>query len=428
MNRIHRLVILFLVTAVGSLLAQTGAPVPELQMFDSRVAGLLDKWKVPGAALAITNNGRLVFAHGYGLANLDTGEPVQPDSLFRIASVSKPFTATGIMKLVEEGKLDPDAKVYSILRDLMPPQGQLIDERLRDITVRDLLRHSGGWDDHALDPLKYALLPVAAANYFGVPSPPSARMLIRYAYSNVPLDNTPGTKYAYSNFGYTLLGRVIEEISGIRYEEFIRREILNPAGIQRMAISGNSPGTALPGEVRYYDYPDAPLAPTIFAEGPNMLPAPYDMENRMMDAFGGWAASAIDLVRFSEAFDGRRGTALLKPETIQTMVVHDWNLWPGRDVWQGLGWVVQPAGGGFILSHNGEHRGDRSLLLHWPGGLSVAMVFNSCPLRSDDFITDVGSTLAATLAQVRTWPANDLFSQYDSAPLSALSRASGHIR
>ena len=140
-------------------------------------------------------------------------------------------------------------------------------------------------------------------------------------------DLEPGTKYAYSNFGYTLLGRVIEEISGIRYEEFIRREILNPAGIQRMAISGNSPGTALPGEVRYYDYPDAPLAPTIFAEGPNMLPAPYDMENRMMDAFGGWAASAIDLVRFSEAFDGtmsraHSSIAVLRPRfTLQPRLI-----------------------------------------------------------------------------------------------------------
>jgi CubicO group peptidase (beta-lactamase class C family) len=66
-----------------------------------------------------------------------------------------------------------DAKAYPILRDFMPPQGQLIDERLKDITVRDLLRHSGGWDDHAIDPLQYALIPVGAAEYFGMPSPPS---------------------------------------------------------------------------------------------------------------------------------------------------------------------------------------------------------------------------------------------------------------
>jgi CubicO group peptidase (beta-lactamase class C family) len=81
-----------ILAAVGGLFAQTGTPVPDLQTFDQRIPALMAKWQVPGGALAIAKNGRLVFAHGYGLANVESGASVQPDSLFRIASISKPFT------------------------------------------------------------------------------------------------------------------------------------------------------------------------------------------------------------------------------------------------------------------------------------------------------------------------------------------------
>ncbi|MGJ5813270.1 serine hydrolase domain-containing protein [Paludibaculum fermentans] len=407
---------LILIGLSASLAAQTGTPVPQLQAFDDRLPPLMEKWNVPGSALAIAKDGKLIFARGYGLANVEAREAVQPDSLFRIASVSKPITATGVMKLVEAGKLDLDAKIYPILRDLIPPRGQLADQRLKDITVRDLLRHTGGWDDHAIEPLKYLMTPVAAAEYFDMPAPPSARMLTRYAFSNMPLDNEPAAIYAYSNFGYTLLGRVIEEISGLRYEEYIRREVLAPAGITKMSISGNSPETAQPGEVRYYDFPDATPVPSIFPEGPRYLSAPYDMDLAMMDSFGGWAASAVDLLRFSEAFDGRRGQALLKPETIDVMMAHDWRLWPGTNFWYGLGWKVQPVGDRVVWFHEGEHRGNQAFLAHWPNGISVAVVFNSCPQQTSDFLQDVINSINTGLGQVREWPDHDLFTQYDPPP------------
>jgi CubicO group peptidase (beta-lactamase class C family) len=397
---------------LGTLFAQTGIPVPQLQTFDDRIPALMAAWNVPGAALAIAKDGKLVFAHGYGLANVETGDAVQPDSLFRIASISKPFTAAGVMKLVEAGKLDLDAKVYTILRDLMPPRGQLVDERLRDITVRDLLRHTGGWDDHAKDEAMIAAIPFAAADYFGMPPPPSSRMMIRYVYSNIQLDNTPGTSYAYSNFGYMLLGRIVEEVSGMRYQDYIAQEILTPAGIGRMTISGYLPETARPGEVRYYDYPGAPLVPSMFPDGPGMVPAPYFNDSRMEDSFGGWAASAIDLVRFSEAFDGRRGVALLKPETIQAMLARQAAFWPAN-LWYGFGLVVEPGAAGPTWWHDGQLRGTRSILIHWPNGISVALVFNGCPQQWDNTLNEMIAAINGGLARVRSWPEHDLFPQYD---------------
>src|SRR5258708_1316348 len=91
-----------------TILAQipiSGPPAPSLSAFDTVMLGLMSKWQIPGGALAITRDGRLVFAHGYGYADTVAMQPVQPDSLFRIASISKPFTAAAILKLIEQGKL-----------------------------------------------------------------------------------------------------------------------------------------------------------------------------------------------------------------------------------------------------------------------------------------------------------------------------------
>ena len=124
---------------------QTGQLVPGLEPYDRIVARTMRDHRIPGAAVAIVRHGRLVYARGFGMADRLHEIPVQPDSLFRIASVSKPITAVAVLKLVEDGRLELDARVF---RDLLagiephPPR----DPRMNEITVRDLLRHSGGFD------------------------------------------------------------------------------------------------------------------------------------------------------------------------------------------------------------------------------------------------------------------------------------------
>ncbi len=137
---------LTLLSVITQLQAQTGTAIPELATIDQRIPALMQKWSIPGGAVAVAKDGKLIFARGYGLADKSRNEPVQPDSLFRIGSVSKTFTSAGILTLVEEGRLSLDDKVFQILSYLQPPSGRSMDSRLHDITVRQLLQHTGGWD------------------------------------------------------------------------------------------------------------------------------------------------------------------------------------------------------------------------------------------------------------------------------------------
>ena len=278
-------------------------PTPDSEaVFDRLIPELLEKWDVPGAAIAVARDGRLVLAKGYGLANVENEEPVEPDSLFRIASISKPVTAVAALQLVEEGLLDLEERVFEILREFESPEGAAMDSRLDKITVRQLLQHSGGWDrDQGYDPMFIAGW---IERELGVPKPVSCPDVIRFMLGQ-PLDFDPGARYAYSNFGYCLLGRVVEKKTGRPYEEYVRERVLEPLGITRMRIGGVLPDERVEGEATYYDYPGQELAYSVMPGTPEQVPWPYG-GFYLEDSVGGWIASAIDLVRFATSVNGRQ--------------------------------------------------------------------------------------------------------------------------
>jgi CubicO group peptidase (beta-lactamase class C family) len=172
------------------------------------MTGLMEKWNLPGGQVAVARNGRLVLSRGYGYGDVERKEPVQPDSLFRIGSVSKTFTTVAILKLLESGQIHLKDKAFRRLSDLKPPKGGVVDPRMYEITIQQLLQHEGGWESH--DALELPWSRMAAAT-LGRADPPECATIIRYALS-IPLDFTPGTKSNYSNFGFCVLGRVIEAI------------------------------------------------------------------------------------------------------------------------------------------------------------------------------------------------------------------------
>jgi CubicO group peptidase (beta-lactamase class C family) len=389
----------------------TGAPVPALQAFDDTITGLMAKWQIPGAALAVVNNGHLVLAHGYGLADVDANQPVQPDSLFRIASLSKSFTSAGILTLVEQGKLDLDAPAFALISQFSPPPGAKPDPRLATITVRQLLQHTGGWDrDESRDPV-FLYRTVAAA--LGIPSPAGCPDVIRYMMGQ-PLDFDPGTRYAYSNFGYCVLGRIIESVSGQPYVDFISSQILTPAGITRMREGYSLLDRRAEGEVHYYDYPGAPLSPSLFPSTPGLVPNPYGgISLETMDSFGAWLASPIDLVKFLTALDGRRGSRLLKPETIDMMTARPAPpVSVGASSYYGLGFLIRPVSGGANWWNNGSLPGTRTFMARFENGWTWAAVFNTRSADSEKFVLEVDQSLSGAGRMVKDWPSNDLFSQY----------------
>ncbi|MCC2667636.1 MAG: beta-lactamase, partial [Armatimonadetes bacterium] len=234
-----------LAAPVAPALAQEGAlAINPMKSFDREMEAFMQTRGVPGGALAVVKDGRLVYAKGYGWADRDRQEKVQADSLFRIASISKPVTAVAVLKLVEQGKLRLSDRAFDLVR-LAPvlPAGKTQDRRLAGITIRQLLEHSGGWDrDKSFDPM---FRPTLIAETVGAPAPAGPEAVIRYMLGQ-PLDFDPGTRFAYSNFGYCVLGRVIEKVSGMPYEEYVRKNVLAPAKITTMRIgatleSGRAP-------------------------------------------------------------------------------------------------------------------------------------------------------------------------------------------
>ena len=138
--------VLPVVLMLGVARAQTDDVPAGFEPLDSAFRTFLQTKSIPGASIAIAKDGRLVLAKGYGFADVEQGQPVRPDSLFRFGSIGKPITAVAVMKLAEAGKLSLDDRAFDILSDIQPRSGRLGDSRIGAITIRNLLTHSGGWD------------------------------------------------------------------------------------------------------------------------------------------------------------------------------------------------------------------------------------------------------------------------------------------
>lgn len=407
------------------VLAQTGTAVPALASFDQLVTGLMSKYNVTAASIALTHNGRLVMARGYGYADAAQTTLVQPDSRFRIASLSKLITAVTVMHLVEQGALTLDQPAFALLPDLQPPAGATVDKRLATITIRNLLNHAGGWDDSAsgsnFDPMFASDTICAALN---APRPASTENIIRYMRGQ-PLQFDPGTRYAYSNFGYAVLGRIIERVTGVPYEQYVRTNVLGPMGISTPRIGQTLMQGALPGEVQYGN--TANPVPSVFPDTPAMLPWPYGgwyMES--MDAHGGWVFSAIDYVKFLNAIDGRRGTRFLSASSVAQLTAKPTTVvdWQGAASWYGFGTMVRPAGSDANWWHSGALDGTTTYQIRTNDGNVWVVFMNFRPVvgaRSDALFNELDSGLWNAAGTVSAWPANDQFTAYpDSTTAKSL--------
>jgi N-acyl-D-amino-acid deacylase len=415
--RFHFLPVLIVASAL-----RTAAAEPDLAAFDRNITVLMAKYNLPGATVAVAREGKLVIARAYGLADREHNIPTQPDSLFRIASVSKTLTSTAILKLVDEGRLTLDTKVFPLLDQLQPPKGKQPDPRLANITVRQLLQHTGGWDADIEDPM--AMAPDAARE-FNSPAPVSPDDLIRYAMG-WPLAFDPGARLAYSNFGYEVLGRVIEKLTRMPYEDYVKLAVLAPAGIHRARVGGSTLAQRADGEVVYYDTPGAPPVWAHVRGGPPLVPRPYSLALGEFDACGAWIASAIDLARFALAMDVESGRELLlQPETLR-QAREDRILWPawappGGKRFYGLGWIVDTAADGAeTWWHSGGLPGTTSLLVHRPDGIVITALFNSNPYYAPSgagfgdlaAAGEAYEAFAAALKSIQEWPTVDLFDRY----------------
>jgi len=308
------------------------------------VADYMKDFEVPGLSLAYSRGPELLLARAFGLADRETRETVRVDSLFRIASVSKSITSAAIFSLVESGVLritDRPFAADGLLRAVAESPKRA--DWVRAITIHHLLTHTaGGWSNEAADPM------------FHDPSL-DARQLIAKTLATRPPDHAPGDQFAYSNFGYCILGRVIEAASGMPYDRYVQHRILDPVGIGDMRIAAREPAAH---EVHYYK---------------TSADDPYALPITRMDSHGGWIATPTDLVRYAGALFGavdRHGARPLLSSASLSTICRGTSANPAY----GCGWRLTDTGN---VWHTGHLPGTESLLVHARDGVTWAVVLNT---------------------------------------------------
>lgn len=336
--------------------------VPSDFSIDDEIERIMAVYNIPGVQLAIVRNEKLVLQKSFGLANEERGDSVTNKSLFRIASISKPITLTGILKLRQKGLLDYNANVFGedgILDTTFGTKPYSAD--IEQITVRHLAEHlSGGWTNDANDPMF-------------LDSTWSHAQIIDFVLDKRPLDFEPGTEYMYSNFGYCLLGRIIEKVSGQTYADFIKSEVLVAANIESMKIGKNSPDEKWEKEVTYYNH--------------NFNYSPYRPNVERFDANGGWIASASDLLKFITVID--RGARRI--DIVDSTLLSDTYL------------------GNYSWKHSGALPGTSAMLEKYNDEFSFAVLANGNSISYSTATEELTTAIENDIYTRTNWISVDLF-------------------
>jgi len=352
---------------------------PELHAMDSIMQHYLKRWEIHGAQLAISRHDSLLYARGFGYADKDRQIPMEPSYIMRMASVSKLVTATGIMKLRDMGKIRLSDKVFGpkgILNDTFYVNS-IRDKRYFDITVEQLLRHKAGFTNYAGDAI-FSTRYIMQQNH--LTTPPDHRTLLRIVLRR-HLGYTPGTAQRYCNIGYTLLSLIIEKRTGMSYENFMQRYVLNPAGCYDFHIAGNYLKDRRKNETVYYMHSSSVPVPEFNNSG-RMVVRCYG-ENDITTALGAgaWVASAAELCRLVASIDGDRTVPdVISPQAVKLMTQE----MPDHQF--SLGWNFTPRNRPWIRT--GSLVGTSALVLRYPDGECWVFITNTSTWKGHKFSQD----------------------------------------
>jgi CubicO group peptidase (beta-lactamase class C family) len=335
--------------------------------FDDVIERFLANDGVPAAAVAVAQNGRIVYARSYGTADPATGQATEVDSTFRYASTSKLFTTAAILQLVQAGELSLDDRAFALLAARIPLPADA-DGRLGDITVRDLLNHTSG-------------LPASPDVFFneGGDAPQSCEAAARWVVTR-RLVSTPGQSFSYVNMNFCVLSLVVEQVTGQPYVPALQSQVLDDRDIHDVAL-GTTAGR-LPHEVVHLTGP------------PDQPGVGWFMESLL--GAGGLVGTPIDLVRLVDGLDpAKPGPHLLDPATYDAMLA------PGAGGW-GLGVRLFGAD---AFGHTGSLASTRDMVVHQADGITWAITTNG---NFGDHGSVLYSVMSRALATVAAWPSYDL--------------------
>ncbi|HEY8182661.1 MAG TPA: serine hydrolase domain-containing protein [Thermoanaerobaculia bacterium] len=361
----RKLVILLLLLAVP-VFAQDTASI------DKAVGEILTKTGAPSASVAVVKDGKIVYQHAYGNAQIDPPRAATTDMRYSIGSISKQFTAAAILMLQEEGRLSLDDKVVRWLPDLT---------RAGDVTVRQLLSMTSGYQDFW--PQDYVMpmmmQPVTAPE-------------IMNQWGRKPLDFEPGTKWQYSNTNYVIAGAIVEKVAGMPLLELLQRRVFGPLKMTTVFNTDEAPLRA-EDPMRYLRYAVGPLRP-----------APKEGKGWMFAA-GELAMTAHDLALWDISMIDQ---TILKPQSYRALET-EVQLANGVGTRYGLGLGIGMTDGRRFLSHGGEVSGFTATNTVYPDDRAAVVV-----------LTNMDATGAS--GQIATRIANLLFATSDNTATTALAQ------
>ena len=344
---------------------QTGPIDPDFGAVDLLMRNYVAARKFPGASLVIAHGDRIIYAQGYGWADPVRRIPTSPWLEYRLASVSKPITATMVMRLVEQGRVDLDAAAWNYIAPVVGT-AQPADARLKQVTVRQLLTHSWGLD-RAVSSDPMGLWFSDGNTVLG-----TARELLRHHLLRMTLNFAPGARHAYNNTGFVWLQMIAESVDGRPIEQQISAA-LGPEALStgRARFGEVQPSRLSLAEPTYHDFAGAPRLPPVPgvypAPAPATVPRPEGSYTLVgYGGSGGYVMSPLSVVRFLQRMTGQRQPELLNPSTRATMF-REQTLGDGTRYW-GLG-----------IQANNAYTPDDHQLTHTGAILGARNGFRSTP-------------------------------------------------
>jgi CubicO group peptidase (beta-lactamase class C family) len=339
----------------------------------------------PGLAAVVKKDGQVIFEHGYGVRKLGTAEKIDAETNFRLASVTKEFTAMAIMLLVKDGKVRYDQRLTEIFPEF-PAYG-------KNITVRNLLTHTGGLPDYEelMDREEKTNGPRWSAEH-----QIQDNEVLALLESQTEGKFAPGTSWAYSNSGYVVLGLIVAKASGMPYRDFLQKRIFDPAGMKHSVvyqkgkneISQRANGTS--------------------KDAGKLLETDQSSTSATLGD-GGVYSNLHDLAKWDEALQkhtllsaAEMAPALTPAKLADGSETHwprkrdDNNLAPGKPVSYGFGWFLDPLNGHPRMWHAGDTMGFRTVIQRFTKeGLTIVILCNRADFNPDEYSDKIATVLLA---------------------------------
>ena len=370
---------------------------PGCEKIDYKIKKFMKRWEIKGGSLAVIDKGKLVYAKGYGWADQEDSIYTQPGHIFRLASLSKIITATAIMKLQEETLLNIHDKVFGEDGILNDPEFQNIrDKRIKSITIEQLLRHQGGFTMYRGDPCFTTREIIIWEKLDHVPNMDE---VIQYVLKQ-RLGYTPGYRVCYSNVGYLILSKIIEKVSGMKYEDYCQQKLLHPAGCYDFQIANNTFEEKYPNEVRYYEQHDSELIPAYDNKGEILYKCNGGTNVHGLYGAGAWVASPTEYIRFISHIDGdNKIPDILTKKSIKEMTSHPKGGFP-------FGWVRANPNSYWLRT--GTLAGTSAVVMKMTDGKIWMFVTNTSSWKGSHFTSNIRSIYNKYLKRVK-WPKRDLY-------------------